>query len=72
MQGRQGSGYDPRDRSSGKLLAATNGNDSGKQRAIPQRPPGMPRVEHPPQINKGSSSTAPIHHRPKVCGVGSF
>jgi len=49
MQGRQDSGYDPRDRSSGKLLAATNGYDSGKQRAIPQRPPGMPRVEHPPQ-----------------------
>ena len=35
MQGRQGPGYDPWDRSSGKLLAATNGNDSGKQRAIP-------------------------------------
>ena len=49
MQGRQGPGYDPWDRSSGKLLAATNGNDSGKQRAIPQRPPGMTRVEHPPQ-----------------------
>jgi len=49
MQGRQGQGYDPRDRSSGKLLAATNGNDSGKQRAIPQRPPGMPRVKRPPQ-----------------------
>ncbi len=48
MQGRQGQG-DPRDRSSGKLLDATNGNDSGKQRAIPQRPPGMPRVERPPQ-----------------------
>ncbi len=49
MQGRQGQGYDPWDLSSGKLLAATNGNDSGKQRAIPQRPPGMTRVEHPPQ-----------------------
>jgi hypothetical protein len=49
MQGRQGPGYDPWDRSSGKLLAATNGHDSGKQRAIPQRPPGMARVEHPPQ-----------------------
>src|SRR5574337_1050378 len=48
MQGRQGQGYDPRDRSSGKLLAA-NGHDSGKQRAMPQRPPGMPRVERPPQ-----------------------
>jgi hypothetical protein len=49
MQGRQGQGYDPWDLSSGKLLAATNGNDSGKQRAIPQRPPGMTRVEHPPR-----------------------
>jgi hypothetical protein len=49
MQGRKGQGYDSWDPSSGKLLAATNGHDSGKQRAIPQRPPGMPRVEHPPQ-----------------------
>jgi hypothetical protein len=46
MQGRQGPGYDPWDRSSGDLLATANG--SGKQRAIPQRPPGMTRVEHPP------------------------
>ena len=52
MQGRQGPGYDPWDRSSGKLLAATNGNDSGKQRAMPQRPPGMARVEHPPQTTR--------------------
>jgi hypothetical protein len=52
MQGRQSPGYDPWDRSSGKLLAATNGNDSGKQRAIPQRPPGMARVKHPPQKNR--------------------
>ena len=49
MQGRPSKGYDPRDRSSGKLLATSNGNDSGKQRAIPQRPPGMPRVDNPPQ-----------------------
>lgn len=49
MQGRQSQGYDPRDRSTGKLLATTNGNDSGKQRAIPQRPTGMPRVENRPQ-----------------------
>jgi hypothetical protein len=52
MQGRQDPGYDPRDRSSGKLLAATNGNGSGKQRAIPHRPPGMTRVEHPPQSTR--------------------
>jgi hypothetical protein len=49
MQGRQGQGYDPSDRSSGKLLDSTNGNYSGKQRAIPQRPAGMPRVKRPPQ-----------------------
>ena len=52
MQGRQGLGYNAWDRSSGKLLAATNGNGSGKQRAIPQRPPGIPRVEHPPQTTR--------------------
>jgi hypothetical protein len=52
MQGRQSPGYDPWDRSSGKLLAATNGNGSGKQRAIPQRPPGRTRVEHPPQTTR--------------------
>jgi len=52
MQGRKGQGYDPWDRSTGKLLAATNGNDSGKQRAIPQRPPRMPRVEHPPHTTR--------------------
>jgi hypothetical protein len=47
MQGRQSPGRDPRERFTGELLAAANG--SGKQRAIPQRPPGMTRVEHPPQ-----------------------
>jgi hypothetical protein len=52
MQGRKGKEYDPWDRSTGKLLAATNGNDSGKQRAIPQRPPRMPRVEHPPKTTR--------------------
>ena len=52
MQGRQSPGYNPRDPSSGKLLAITNGNGNGKQRAIPQRPPGMARVEHPPQTTR--------------------
>jgi hypothetical protein len=47
MQGRQSPGHDSGDRFSGDLLAAANG--SGKQRAIPQRPPGMTRVEHPPK-----------------------
>src|SRR5215469_15222020 len=49
MQGRQGPAYNPWDRSSDTFLAATNGNDSGRQRAIPQRPPGMARIEHPLQ-----------------------
>ncbi len=52
MQGRQGKGYDPWDRSSRELLAAANG--SGKQRAIPQRPPHMARVDHPPQTPRVS------------------
>lgn len=52
MQGRQGKGYDPWDRSSRELLAAANG--SGKQRAIPQRPPHMARVDHPPQTQRVS------------------
>jgi hypothetical protein len=52
MQGRQGKGYDPWDRSSRELLAAANG--SGKQRAIPQRPPRMARVDHPPQTPRVS------------------
>ncbi len=52
MQGRQGKGYDPWDRSSSELLAAANG--SGKQRAIPQRPPRMARIDHPPQTPRVS------------------
>jgi hypothetical protein len=48
MQEPQSPGNNPWDRSSGKLVAATN----GKQRAIPQRPPGMTRVEHPPQSTR--------------------
>src|SRR5215471_13483238 len=52
MQGRQGKGYDPWDRSSRELLASANGG--GKQRAIPQRPPRMARVDHPPQTPRVS------------------
>jgi hypothetical protein len=48
MQEPQSPGNNPWDRPSGKLVAATN----GKQRAIPQRPPGMTRVEHPPQSTR--------------------
>ena len=52
MQGKQGKASYSWDRSFGKLLAAKNGNDSGKQRSIPQRPPRMPRVEHRPQSTR--------------------
>jgi hypothetical protein len=52
MQGKQGKGYDPWDRSSSELLAASNG--SGKQRAIPQRPPRMARIDHRPQTQRVS------------------
>ncbi len=52
MQGRQGQGYDSWDRSPGESLASVNG--SGKQRAIPQRPPGMTRVKQPPQTPRVS------------------
>jgi hypothetical protein len=61
MQGRQSSGYNPRDRSTGKFLAATSGNGNGNQRAIPQRPPGITRVKHPPQ----STRVARPQRRPK-------
>ena len=49
MQGRQGKGNDPWDRSSSEPHAAVNGNSTGKQRSIPQRPPGIPRVDQPPR-----------------------
>ncbi len=47
MQGRKSQGNGPRDRSSSESLASAN--SGGKQRTIPQRPPGMTRIEHPPQ-----------------------
>ncbi|SRR6266496_2175089 len=50
MQGRQGPGYDAWDRPPSESLAAADG--SGKRRAIPQRPPGMTRVQHPPQTRR--------------------
>jgi hypothetical protein len=52
MQGRQGKGNDPWDRSSSEPHAAVNGNGTGKQRSIPHRPPGMPRVDQPPRIQR--------------------
>src|SRR5256885_7585639 len=42
MQGRQG----PRDRPFNQYPADCNG--TGKQRAIPRRPPNMARIDHPP------------------------
>ena len=47
MPGRPGQDNDAWDRLSSGPLAATNG--TGKQRAIPRRPPGMTRVDRPPQ-----------------------
>lgn len=47
MPERQGQGNDSWDRLSSGPLAATNG--TGKQRAIPRRPPGMSRIDRPPQ-----------------------
>ena len=52
MQGRQGRGNDPWDRSSSEPRAAVNGNGTGKQRSIPQRPPSMPRVDRPPRTQR--------------------
>ena len=46
MQGRQGRGKDPWDRPSRSNNDAFNGN--GKQRTVPQRPPGMARLGTPP------------------------
>ena len=52
MQGRQGRGNDPWDRSSSEPHAAVNGNGTGKQRSIPQRPRGIPRVDQPPRSQR--------------------
>jgi hypothetical protein len=43
MQGRQ----EPRDRPFNQYPADFNG--TGKQRAIPRRPPNMARIDHPPE-----------------------
>lgn len=52
MQGRQGKdkGNDPGDRSGYNYRSSLDG--SGKQRAIPQRPPGMTRVDTPPPMQR--------------------
>ncbi len=48
MQGRPGQGQNPWERPSGRQTPSLNG--TGKQRAIPQRPPGMTRVKQPPAV----------------------
>ena len=50
MQGRQGSGKEPREWFVSPEPAAVNGR--GKHRAIPQRPPGMTRVDQPPAARR--------------------
>jgi len=52
MQGRYGKsqGNDPWDRTSSDSHAALNG--SGKQRAMPRRPPGMTRLDTPPTTHR--------------------
>lgn len=44
MQGRK----DPWDQTSHSSYSSLNGNNSGKQRAVPRRPPGMTRLDTPP------------------------
>ncbi len=48
MQGRQGPGEGPMDRPSEPRLPSLNG--TSKHRTIPQRPPGMARLETAPEI----------------------
>ncbi|HVB21988.1 MAG TPA: hypothetical protein VNG51_08590 [Ktedonobacteraceae bacterium] len=48
MPGRQGQDNEPWDKSSSQRLAAFNGNGTGKQRAVPQRPSNMARMDRPP------------------------
>ncbi len=53
MQGRQGQGKEgkePWDRTSSDSHAALNG--TGKQRAVPRRPPGMAKLDTPPAVQR--------------------
>ena len=50
MQGRHGPGKEPREWFVSPEPAAVNGR--GKHRAIPQRPPGMTRVDQPPPARR--------------------
>lgn len=62
MQGRQGRGKDPWDRTSRDSKDALNG--SGKQqRAVPQRPPGMARLDTPPAVQRVARPQKPRRSR---------
>ncbi len=61
MQGRQGPGKDPRDRTSRNSNDALNG--SGKQRAVPQRPPGRARLDTPPAVQRVARPQKPRRSR---------
>jgi len=50
MQGRPGQGREPGDWPSARRIASPNG--TGKQPSIPQRPPGMTRVNKPPTTSR--------------------
>jgi hypothetical protein len=65
MQEQPGSGGESSERPSGRQpIASLNG--TSKHRAIPQRPPGMPRVDQPPNMPRVSPPPAtPRVARPK-------
>lgn len=55
MPGRQGQDNEPWDKFSSQRLAAFNGNGTGKQRSIPQRPSNRTRINRPsntPRISR--------------------
>lgn len=85
MQGRygQGQGKEPWDRTSSDPNAAQNG--TGKQRAIPRRPPGMARLDTPPstpRVARPQRQTKPPRSRGRrllifvgalvICGIVAF
>ena len=61
MQGRQGQGRDPWDRTSRDSKDALNG--TGKQRAVPQRPPRMARLDTPPAVQRVARPQKPRRSR---------
>ncbi|MBV9690997.1 MAG: hypothetical protein JO202_14965 [Ktedonobacteraceae bacterium] len=63
MERRHGSSDDPEETPSGVYRASLNG--TGKHRPIPQRPPGMARVDHPPSTSKIERPYAPKVARPE-------